>query len=117
MERATEMETTKTKQVEGSLLAALATYALIAKRQGRTEMFEWAQDTLARLGFFNDAPDDAGRLDRALRAGLLGYAAVAATEGNQPAEQLALDAFKEFGFALQLAALPNTGNGATAQTN
>ncbi len=111
------METTKLKAVEGNLLAALATYALIAKRQGRTEMFEWALDTLARLDFFRDAPEDKGHLDRAIRGGLLGYAAVASLESNQPAEQLALDAFREFGFALQLAALPNTSNAAATQTN
>src|SRR5258708_32742314 len=110
------MESTKTKEIAGNLQAALATYALIAQRQGRPEMFQWAQDTLARFDFFKDAPDDAGRLDRAIRAGLLGFAAVAATENNQAAEQLGLDAFKEFGFALQLAALPNTGN-AVEQTN
>jgi type VI protein secretion system component VasA len=110
------METTKTKQVEGNLLAGLATYALFAKRQGRTEMFEWAEQTLARLGFYADAPEDASRLDRAIRAALLGYAGTAAMEGNQAVEQLALDAFKEFGFAQQLAALPNTGK-EVAQSN
>jgi len=79
-------------------------------------MFAWATDTLARLGFFNDAPEDNGSLDRALRGGLLCYAAVAATENNQTAEKLALDALRDFGFAQQLAALPNTGN-AAAQSN
>jgi hypothetical protein len=110
------METTKLKAVEGNLLAALATYALISKLQGRTEVFEWALDTLGRLGFFHDAPEDTGRLDGAIRGGLLGFAATAALESNQAAEKLALDAFKDFGFALQLAALPNSGN-APAQTN
>jgi hypothetical protein len=110
------MENTKTKQVEGSLLAAIATYALIAQRQGRPEMFAWATDTLAHLGFFADAPEDAGRLDCAIRGGLLSYAAVAATESNPVAEKIALDALREFGFSLQLAALPNSGN-AAAQSN
>src|SRR5258708_8029512 len=103
-----QMDITQTKKVEGNLLAALAMYALIAKRQGRAEMFEWATDTLARLDFFKDAPEDAGHLDRAIRAGLLGYAGTAAMEGNQAAEKLALEAFKEFGFALHFSALPTT---------
>jgi hypothetical protein len=97
-----ESKSTKLKQVEGNLLAALATYALLARRQGRTEVFEWAQETLARLGFFDDMPEDISRFDGAIRAGLLGFAATAALESNQATEQLALDAFLEHGVAVKV---------------
>jgi hypothetical protein len=92
----------KLKQVEGNLMAALATYALVARRQGRAEVFEWAQETLARFGFFDDMPSDISRLDGTIRAGLLGCAAIAALENNQAAEQLALDAFLEHGVAVKV---------------
>jgi len=95
-------KSTKLKQVEGNLLAALATYALFAKRQGRTEVFEWAQDTLARLGFLMTCRKKQAVLDGPIRAGLLGLAATAALESNQAAEQLALDAFLEHGVALKV---------------